>query len=654
MRFIPVAINSSSNNRNEYAIITAPMLINNITRSLGKNEMTASLYDSEQVSVQLTGSSTDDYQTIAATINRITGSTHIATDAVTYDGWGYHDDAGLVSPPFFASVNYPGSGSLAVKKFVRANDFDTDNSIGTYTQPGYKEITEGFGTSTFSVNRMVDLSQPIGATGTGVSIFDVPITDSLFELQSGSYANELWEMEFVAVAGGGRTGIPNPYFSGSFGWFINSEGDIENYHIPSGSSITVQTQSGRSSAGGGIFQGREQNEIFIRKVGTTNNLSKYRIPLERKYLIQSVVNESYFSEGQPKIRYMTIDGGFDDFRNTTPNYHFVSASLPPIQSNGGALSHMWDVTGDVYLTSGSTSGSACLETTQIRYFQSASNADALANTQGYTGSLGLDVTLYQDLNFQNPVNSTYFCDGFNWYFTNAQGKVTQVDAAFTTWDIASGSFLDLANNKLINQFGNDLTVVTADHYVSQSFSGEPTLGITTDGDSGSAELRFVPSTTPFTDIYVLAAFYSNGSDIWSLDPNIQLRILGDFDVDPGNNFYGITTGKDNPTIKGGAPPASESLPSGSWNEIGWNIFQYSYDNTSKKVHYMINRISGSFAAQAVTPNLENIRFNENESGFSPDGKLASGSQFQVLNVQLESKTTGSMGAEFDLYNRYGL
>lgn len=652
MRFIPVAINSSSGNRNEYAIITAPMLINNLTKGLGKNEMTASLYDSEQVSVQLTGSSTDDYQTIAATINRISSSAHLATDAVNYDGWGFHDDAGLVSPPFFASINYPATGSdVRLVDFIREG-VGTDTAIATYTQPNYKQVTEGLGNGTFSVERMIDNTQPVTITGTDSQIRNITSGSSdLFEIQSGSYSNELWEMNFIAIAGAGRTGGGNPYVSGSYGWFINAEGDIENYNIPSGSSITIQTQSGRSSAGGGLFQGREQDEIFIRKVGTSNNLSRYRIPLERKYLVQTIIGESYFISGAPRLRYMTIDGGFDDFAIAPgAGYHFVSASLPPIQSNGGAVANMWDVTGDVYLTSGSTSGSACLETTQIRYFKSGSQPDARADHQGYTASLEVGVTLYQDLGFQNPVNSTYFCDGFTWYFTDAQGKVTQVDEAFTTWDIASGSFLDLANNKLINQNGNELNVVTADHYVSQSFSGEPTLGITTAENSGSAELRFQPKTTPFTDVYALVAFYSNGADIWSIAPTEQLRILGDFDVDPGNTNYGITTERNNPTIFGGA--GSVSLASGSWNEIGWNIFQYSYDNATSKIHYMINRISGSFGAAA--PNLEVIRFNENQSGGSPDSKLASGSQFQVLNVQLQSKTTGSMGAEFDLYNRYGL
>jgi len=420
MRFIPVAFFGG---KDEYVNITAPIVLDT-TDGVAKDEYTASLFDSQQVSVQFTQSvEPTAYQTIATTINRVTSSDYTATDATLYTGYGFHNDKGLVSPPFFANVNFPASGSdVRLVDFIRETS-DTDNCIATYTQPGYKEITEGLGNGTFSVERMVDATKTLTISGTGPSVRNITSGSSdLFEIQSGSYSNILYEMRYKVAQGGGR----GDFSDGAFGWFINTDGEIENYNVPFDSgngTLTIQAQTGRSVAGGNLFQGREQDEIFVRKVKIANVNSKYKTPLPRKYILQRKYTGTY-TGAFPKIKHMTVDNGVDEFTFNT-GYTLVSASLPPIQSAGNAIGHMWDVTGDEYLSSGSTSGSACSESTQIRYFKSGSNSDAQNTYQGYTGSLAVGITLYQDLGFQNTVESTFFSDGTNWYLTDAQGAVSQ-------------------------------------------------------------------------------------------------------------------------------------------------------------------------------------------------------------------------------------
>ena len=120
--------------------------------------------------------------------------------------------------------------------------------------------------------------------------------------------------------------------------------------------------------------------------------------------------------------------------------------------------------------------------------------------------------------------------------------------------------------------------------------------------------------------------------------------------------YGITVNNEEVLIYGGAG-SPDVLPSGSWNNPGWNIFQYSFDASASRIYnYNINGlISGSFTHKGGNKdNIGVVKFNRTDFGSTPSSKLANGSHFQVLDVSLEARGTASMDTLFTEYNRYGL
>lgn len=444
--------------------------------------------------------------------------------------------------------------------------------------------------------------------------------------------------------------------NGAWFYYVDENGNIQNQFVASGSTVEVTTQNGHSlSSTNPPVGNRNLEQEMLRPHNGVVTPYPYEGQI-RKYRIEQkqAVGTSFAT-----VFYIDENGENQDVTFGTPiSSSTVYATSIPCPHYAALFWLHDDSDWETYtLASSSLSSSVCTETNTNTYYL------------GDTGSLAIGNTIYNNVQLTDAVDSKYFATIGSefYYFTNASGEITTVlycdGRRDATYDIASGSVMSFANQSLTPSAG--ATILTASlnveqHFVSGTFETQQTLEVNCPSTtSGSAEITYtVPSLfSPTGSFSFLSSFYHDGNPIWSIDSSYPQLIVGDFDEDPGNNYYGIVLRDNNgATIYAGNVP-SVNIGSGSFNNGGWNIFQYSLDNstTPPTCNYNINGIySGSFNAENTTANIQEVVWNKRDGSAIIDSKLSNGSHFQVLDVALEARSTSSMDTLFTEYNRYGL
>jgi len=547
--------------------------------------------------------------------------------------------------PFFTRVLNPVIGAKTYE-FIATSQGPSDRFIN-YTGTDFVTQSINMGVDPFS-KRISCLSSPAPTISGFVA--DTSVTEfadvGYNSFQSFNPSNRAYKILFASsdsVIATGSIAVFN---------YVDTNGVLQNHTLASGSTIELDCQTSlHLDRGDDVIQSRNLSQTVLGP-STERTVTPY--PYHDKVRKYRITPQFYVGTLSGQVTYTTDGVGSTDrnFQTITgpPEAFEVFAKGIPMQRKC-AMSFIEDISGWEYvnLVTGSTDATICTDT----------NAEVYVI--GSTGSINPGNTIYTDYTLSTNVGAGYWREESSTYYvqTNSSGLITTKTFCNTgeaKYDINSGSVLSESSGSLsdISGFNNNATVLTVPHFVSGTYDSQQTLEVNTPStDSGSAEIKYiVPADQSPTGSYsVISAFYCNGSALWDSSPGNFIFVLGEQD-----DFWGIRINNADVRIAGGGNFVTET---GAYNNTGWNIFQYSvaFDSgTRYRVNYNLNgSVSGSFLGQVGdTPQIENIYWNYNDVGSNPDGKLANGSHFALMNVSLEGTTTSSMDTLFTQYNRYGL
>ena len=548
--------------------------------------------------------------------------------------------------PFFTRVLSPVIGAKTYE-FI-ATSSGPSNRFINYTGTDFVTQSINMGHGAFS-KRISCLSSPAPTISGFVA--DTSVTEfadvGYNSFQSFNPSNRAYKILFASgesVIATGSIAVFN---------YVDTNGVLQNHTLASGSTIELDCQTSlHLDRGDDGIQSRNLSQTVLGP-STERTVTPYPYHDKvRKYRITPQFNAGTLF-GQ--VSYTTDGVGSTDRKyaspigNTTQTFEVFAKGIP--MQRKCAMSIIEDISDWNYvnLVTGSTDATICTDTNSEVY------------VIGSTGSINPGNTIYTDYTFSTNVGAGYWREQSSTYYvqTNSSGLITTKTFCNTgeaKYDINSGSVLSESSGSLsdISGFNNNATALTVPHFVSGTFETQQTLEVNTPStNSGSAEIKYiVPADQSPTGSYsVISAFYCNGSPIWDSSPGTFLFVLGEQD-----DFFGIRINNADVRIQGG----NFVTETGAYNNTGWNLFQYSvaYDSVVSRyrINYNLNgSVSGSFLAPiGDVPQIENIYWNYNDAGSNPDGKLANGSHFALMNVSLEGTTTSSMDTLFTQYNRYGL
>jgi hypothetical protein len=553
-------------------------------------------------------------------------------------------EVNVYSQPFFTTNIGPSDG-CSTYTFYQGSTGGTTTI--DYVQPNNVSQSYSVVNDPFSYNIACRDAGGVNITGAGSSVsksFDAGY-DSFLNVNP---SNKIYKIKFTSKGSSIATGsiaIIN---------YVDAGGNLQNYTLSGvGSTIEFNCQTSLHLAGGDPILNQVNLE---QEIITPINLGVTPYPYHDKLRQYRIVTQFDAGTLAGQFNYMSGSQKFTQNISTkNSSYDVYATNIPMLDRCAMATINdisNWDI---IALASSSLSSSICSETSSAEYYINAGD------------SLEVGTTIYTNHLKTNTVPVSFFRQlGSELYYeTNVSGEIVSEencagDFRNVIYDIESGSEMNFTNQTLSASSGFiSASLNVEQHFISGTFGGQETLEVncpTT--NSGSAEIKYtVPaSVSPTGSFSFLSSFYHNGNPVWTIDSNIYQNIVGDFDEDPGNDIYGIRLKDINgATIVAGSE--SVNIGSGSFNNGGWNIFQYSLDNSTSPptCNYNINGIySGSFNAQNTVANIEEIIWNKNDAGTNPDSKLDNGSHFQVLDISLHPRTTSSMDTLFTEYNRYGL
>ena len=553
----------------------------------------------------------------------------------------------LYSQPFFAPTIQPSDDS-SIYTFTDASTGNT--TILNYVQPNAVSQSQTMVNQPYSLNfACKDNPAPsITVVSGGATAFVSKSADIAYDSYNApSPSNQVYKIKFTSapsVISPGAIAIIN---------YVDVYGVLQNYTLSSGSTVELDCQTSLHLQGGDQIIGSINLEQEILRPVNLQGAIPYKYHNQaRQYRATTQFDAATL---HATIQYMS--GSNKNIQATSlagETYEFYATQIPMIDNC--AMVKIEDISNWDYISLASSSLSSSVRT--------ESNLNTYYLNVGSTITIGN--TIYTNYQKTNTVGSAFFkdpTDSVYYYQTNTSGLITDQEycagnVTNVTYDIESGSVMNASSQSLSPSTNWPLATLDVEqHFISGTFDGQKTLEVNTPSPtSGSAEITYtIPSLDSPTNAYsALLAFYSNGNEIWDTIPTKELNLLENPQV--AYRRYGITVNNEEVLIYGGAG-SPDVLPSGSWNNPGWNIFQYSFDASASRIYnYNINGlISGSFTHKGGNKdNIGVVKFNRTDFGNTPNSKLANGSHFQVLDVSLEARGTASMDTLFTEYNRYGL